>query len=320
MTTTCIICNNLNNHEPFIFHELQFGLGDPFKYQRCANCGSLQLLDPPNDFSKYYPNDHYYSFTEKPEQLKKPGYLRTAKTKHLLYGEKSLVGAILSVGYKIPDYYTWMMRTKVKLDDAILDVGSGGGMLLGKLHRMGFTSLTGIDPFINHEVTKGDIRILKKEIAELNGKFDLIMMHHSLEHMADPVAAMKNAHRLLNENRYLLVRIPVMGNYGWNKYGEHWAGIDAPRHHFIPSETGMRLLGERSGFELTHLEYDTVDYLIWCSEQYKMGIPLYAKESRMVNRKKNPFTAQQIFEYRKILAEANAGNYGDTAAFYFLKK
>lgn len=299
---------------------MQLGLGEEFNYQLCGNCGSMQLLNPPVDLTKYYPNENYYSFNSEIKELKKPGYLRTAKTNYLLYGKNKLTGSILSIGYKLPEFYAWMMNSKAELNDAILDVGCGSGMLLGKLYKMGFTNLTGIDPFINEEHDYGAIKILKKEIADMNGKFDVIMMHHALEHMADPLKAMKKAHSLLSENKYLLVRIPIMGNYGWNKYKEYWAGLDAPRHLFIPTERGMRLLAEQAGFELVKLEYDTVDYLIWCSEQYKKGMSLYAKGSRMLDKKNSPFTKKQIKEYKKILAEANAKNYGDTAAFYLRKK
>jgi SAM-dependent methyltransferase len=301
--------------------ELQLGLGETFTYQLCGSCGSMQLLDPPADFSRYYPNEDYYSFNiGSIKKLEKPGYLRTAKTNYLLYGKSKLLGSLLSMGYKLPEFYTWMIHTHAQINDAILDVGCGSGMLLGKLHKMGFTNLTGIDPFINEEHDYGSVRIYKKEIEDMSRKFDVIMMHHALEHMADPLRAMKKAHSLLNDHKYLLVRIPVMGNYGWNTYGQYWAGLDAPRHLFIPSEKGMRLLAEQAGFELVKLEYDTVDYLIWCSEQYKNGMSLYAKGSHMLDKKNSLFSKEQIKEYKKILADANAKNYGDTAAYYLRKR
>jgi SAM-dependent methyltransferase len=320
VSSPCIICHNPSNNQLIKVKELQLGLGEEFTYQLCGACGTMQLTDPPADFTTYYPNENYYSFKMEMKELKPPGYLRTSKADYLLYGKNKILGSILSIGYKLPEYYTWMLNTHAQLNDAILDVGCGNGSLLTKLYKMGFTNLTGIDPFINEGHDYGAIRIFKKDISEVEGKFDVIMMHHALEHMPEPLKALKKAHSLLNDEKFLLVRIPVMGNYGWNKYREFWAGLDAPRHLFIPSEKGMRLLAEQAGFELVKLEYDTVDYLIWCSEQYKKGISLYASNSRMVNRKHNSFSETQIKEYKQILADVNARGFGDTAAFYLKKK
>jgi SAM-dependent methyltransferase len=319
--SACIICENQDGNKVITLRELQLGLNESFSYQLCNNCGSLQLENPPADFSKYYPNEDYYSFTHGAiTELKAPGFLRVAKTKYLLYQQNQVLGALLSIGYKMPDFAQWMLHTGVKLEDEILDVGCGNGMLLGKLHKMGFNHLTGIDPFVNKEQDFGSVKILRKEIGQMSQRFDLIMMHHALEHMADPLAAMRKAHDLLNDDKFLLVRIPVMGNYGWKKYGEYWAGLDAPRHLFIPSEKGMRILAEKSGFELVRLEYDTVDYLIWCSEQYKNGISLYQQGSHMLDKNKSSFTPAQIQGFKNILAKENANGNGDTAAYFFKKE
>ena len=320
LTSPCIICGNTNNNELFRVKELQLGLGDEFIYQLCGSCGSAQLKNPPQDFSRYYPNESYYSFKMEMKSLKKPGLLRLLKASYILYGKNKLLGNLLSIGYKVPEFYGWMKDSKAQLNDSILDVGCGNGGLLTKLHRMGFTRLTGIDPFIKEGHDYGEIKILKKDIFEVEGKFDLIMMHHALEHMSEPLRAMKKAHSMLNDNKYLLIRIPVIGNYGWQKYREHWAGLDAPRHIFIPSEKGMRMLAKQAGFELVKLEYDTVDYLIWCSEQYMKGISLYADNSHMVNKKASSFSNKDIKQFRKKLAEENAKNNGDTAAFYLKKR
>src|SRR5258708_1012746 len=171
----CVICNNDQDNQIFSVNELQLGLGEEFHYQLCANCGTMQLLDPPDDFSRYYSNEDYYSFKLEMKELKPPGYLRTSKTKNLLYGEKNLVGSLLSIGYKEPEFYDWMRYSHAKLNDAILDVGCGNVSLLTSLYTMGFTNLTGIDPFINEDHNYGAIKIYKKEIHDLQQKFDMVI-------------------------------------------------------------------------------------------------------------------------------------------------
>ena len=320
LATACIICGNDIGNEVFEVKELQLGLNEVFHYQLCKNCGSMQLMDPPADFSRYYPNEDYYSFKMEMKELKKPGFLQQAKSEFLLYGKNKLIGSLLSIGYKTPEQYDWAKNSKAEPGDAILDVGCGNGSLLTRLFKMGFTNLTGIDPFINEGHDYGAIKIYKKEIHELNEKFDLIMMHHSLEHMFEPLKALQKAYSLLNKNKYLLVRIPVMGNYGWQHYRTYWCGLDAPRHIFIPSEKGMRMLATAAGFEIEKVEYDSNNYLIWCSEQYLKGIPLLAAESWSANQGKSLFTKEKIKEFEEKMMDENKKNNGDTAAYYLKKK
>lgn len=319
LAVPCLICQNTQDNTTYTVTELQLGLGDPFLYQRCGACGTMQLLNPPEDFSRYYPNEDYYSFNLKKKKNNSDA-LRKAKTSYLLYGKNKMIGGLLSIGYKMPEYYHWMIGTKAKRDDAILDVGCGNGSLLSNLATLGFTNLTGIDPFINEGVTLGTVSILKKEIYDLDGSFDVIMMHHSLEHMFEPLRAVQKAYALLKKDGVLLVRIPIMGNYGWQQYGTFWCGLDAPRHIFIPSESGFHMLAQQASFTIEKLEYDSSDYVIWSSEQYKKGIPLHAPNSRMVNRKADVFSKEEINVFKKRIAVENARNNGDTAAFYLRKQ
>ena len=320
MTTACIICGNKEANEIFPVKELQLGLDERFQYQLCKNCGSMQLMDAPADFSRYYPNEDYYSFKMEMKELRKPGFIQQAKSDYLLYGKNKLIGSLLSIGYKIPEQYHWAKNSKAHPGDAILDVGCGNGSLLTQLYRMGFTNLTGIDPFINEAHDYGPIKIFKKEIHDMTGSFDLIMMHHSLEHMFQPLKALQKAYSLLNKTKYLLVRIPVMGNYGWQHYKTFWCGLDAPRHIFIPSEKGMRMLATNAGFEIEKVEYDSNNYVIWCSEQYLKGIRLHAAESWSINREKSLFTKEKIKEFQEKIIDENKKNNGDTAAYYLKKK
>jgi SAM-dependent methyltransferase len=294
------------------------GLGDSFEYQRCGKCGSMQLQNPPEDFSRYYPNENYYSFNLE-QKTPIADTLQRAKASYLLYGKNVILGSLLSIGYKMPDYYQWMKATGARRNDAILDVGCGNGSLLSKLATIGFTNLTGIDPFIDADAMLGNIKILKKEIYDLEQPFDLIMMHHSLEHMFKPLDALQKAHALLKKSGTLLVRIPIMGKYGWQHYGTLWCGLDAPRHIFIPSEEAFKLLAQQAGFQLAKLEYDSSDYVIWSSEQYMRGIPLHAPNSRMVSKKASIFSKEEIKLFRKTIAAENRKDNGDTAAFYLKK-
>lgn len=315
----CIICSNEQNNTTHAIQELQLGLKEVFHYQLCSNCGTMQLLDVPQDLGKYYPNEDYYSFNLKLEIKEKPDTLRKIKTDYLLFGKQPILGGLLSIGYKMNELYDWVKYTKAQYNDAILDVGTGNGSLLAKLFNIGFTNLTGIDPFINESKDYGSIKILKQDIFEVEKQYDVVMMHHSLEHMFEPLKALQQVYKITKPGGRALVRVPIMGNYGWKTYGEFWCGVDAPRHIFIPSENGLKQLVTKAGFTIEKFYYDSFDYVIWASEQYKKGMALHDPKSHLINEKESMFTREQLKAFRKKMIGENAKGNGDMAAIYLYK-
>ena len=146
------------------------------------------------------------------------------------------------------------------------------------------------------------------------------MMHHWLEQMFQPQQVLEPAMKITMPGGSVLVRIPIMGNYGWENYGVFWCGIDAPRHIFIPSETQMRLLAENAGFIVEKWYYDSSDYLVWSSEQYKMGMPLHDPKSHMFNKDgSSMFSKEDIKRFRAIMKAENEKGNGDTAVICLRK-
>ncbi len=313
MTTACILCGNTDNNQLYNVKELQLGLDEYFNYQLCGACGSMQLQDVPDNLGKYYPNEDYYSFKLDMQVRSKADTLRKIKTEYLLFGKNKALGGLLSIGYKIPEQLQWMKDTHARYDSAILDIGTGNGYLLARLFQVGFTNLTGIDPFINESHDHGSIKILKKDIYQVTEQYDVVMMHHSLEHMFEPQKVMEQAIKITKPGGSVMVRIPIMGNYGWQTYGTFWCGIDAPRHIFIPSEKQMRALAENAGFVIEKFYYDSSDYLIWSSEQYKKGMALHDPKSHMFNGKDSMFSKEDIKRFRAIMKAENERGNGDTA-------
>jgi len=320
MTTDCILCRNPYNNKLFKVKELQLGLPEYFEYQLCNACGSMQLQNVPENLGKYYPNEDYYSFKLDLHVRKKADLLRKIKADYLLYGKNKILGGLLSIGYKLPEQMQWMKDLRAQYDDAILDIGTGNGSLLSRLFQIGFTNLTGIDPFINEDHDYGSIKILKKDIYAVTEQYDVVMMHHSLEHMFEPQKVLRQAMNITKPGGRVMIRIPIMGNYGWKKYGVHWCGIDAPRHIFIPSEKQMRAMVEEAGFVIEKYYYDSSDYLIWSSEQYLKGMPLHDPKSHMFNKDNSSmFSKEDIKGFREIMRMENEKGNGDTAVICLSK-
>jgi len=316
---SCKVCGNAANNETYSVKEMQLGTRENFIYQHCSNCGAMQLQDIPENLGKYYPNEDYYSFNLGLAVRKKPDALRKLKADYLLHGKQMLLGSLLSIGYKQPDYFDWVKIPQIQFNDAILDVGTGNGSLLLNLYKNGFTNLTGIDPFIDKDIDYGAIRILKKDIFEMQGQYDYIMLNHVFEHMDEPLKVLLQLKSLLHSGKYLLIRTPVMGMYGWQTYKENWVGVDAPRHIIIHSVKSMTLLAEQAGLQLKKVVFDSGPYHLWASEQYKRDVALMAPESYMLNKQTNLFTKADMERFKQIAAQTNATQNGDQAAYYLYK-
>lgn len=314
--TSCKVCQNTNGNELYTVREMQLGFHENFEYQLCHACGCMQLQNIPADLARYYPNEDYYSFTSKLKTRSKPDSLRTLRSAYLLHGRHRIAGSVLAAGYTVPEYMEWVKVPGVQFDDAILDVGTGNGNLLVNLHKNGFTNLTGIDPFMDKDLHHGPIPVYKKDIYSLQGSFDYIMLHHVFEHMDQPLKVLQRLKELLRPGKFLLIRTPVMGHYGWKTYGVDWVGLDAPRHLLIHTVKSMELLAKKAGFEMQKVDYDSTAYHIWASEQYQRNIPLMASNSYMVNKEASVFTRTEIEGFKQIAARSNSEGEGDQASFY----
>jgi 2-polyprenyl-3-methyl-5-hydroxy-6-metoxy-1,4-benzoquinol methylase len=297
---------------------MQLGFREVFTYMECSNCGCLQLLDIPADLGRYYPNDGYYSFHH-PLKQQRPGVLQRIKSSYLLHGKNVLPGRLLSIGYKVPDYYSWVKIPGIKNNEAILDVGSGNGSLLISLARIGFSNLTGIDPFIKTDLKVGTINIYKKNIFEVEGQFDYIMLHHAFEHMEDPLRVLQQLFKLVRGKGYVLIRTPLMDNYSWKKYGINWMDIDAPRHIIIHTLKSLQILASQAGFELRKIVYDGNYMSLIGSDQYAKDIALPDWNSYMKNKKASGYSKKNIRQFKKITEQNNLIKQADQAAFYLYK-
>jgi SAM-dependent methyltransferase len=297
---SCPVCNDARQSATFVARERMYGMPGQFSYAECAGCGSLYLRNIP-ELRSYYP-EQYHGFPGH-----RAGYLEqlTALLRRLrLYGAWSRLVREL--------------RPPLPLDASILDVGAGSGKLLLALSRHGYHNVLGIDPFIDRDVTRADVRILKQTIESTPGSRDLIMFNHSLEHVVDPRKNIEVAISLLRgPESLLLIRIPVV-NDAWRHYGVDWVQLDAPRHTFVPSEMGLRRMAEDFGASVERVVYDSGPFQFWASECYRAG-----RKLDDVWRSKLAMLTQEIAGELRYGARARALNRamkGDQAAFFIRRR
>jgi SAM-dependent methyltransferase len=320
-TSTCRACAEAEFAAGYNAPDTMFGTGESFSYGECGRCGSLTLLDPPDDFAPYYPPT-YLSMTVDPAALgAAPMAAVTVMARSMLRGR----GVAGRVGRVVPVRRVQTMATILesvarvpgRRPRRVLDVGSGSGMVPLAVSLAGGVDVLGIDPF-----AAGDRRLA--EHAELRavtldvvtGTFDLVMLHHSLEHMLDPLAALRDARRLLTDDGVVLVRVPTSSSRAWQEYRTDWIQLDPPRHVWIPSRPGMASLARRADLEIVATYDDSNEFQFWGSEQARRGIPLMDPRSHFVDAKASVFSARELRSFRRRSHDLNRALAGDQTVVY----
>ena len=113
----------------------------------------------------------------------------------------------------------------------ILDIGSGAGKVYQELFQG--DSHIGVDLYERADV-QGDARALpfREQCA------DLVLCIEVLEHIPDPLATLKEAHRVLKSGQYLILTTPLLwGEHDYADY-QRW------------TEAGLRSMVMKSGFTI----------------------------------------------------------------------
>jgi len=313
----CRICNNDKENHCYEVKEMMFGDRGVFRYFQCAMCHCLQIEEIPSDMAPYYP-DSYYSFESLAKRNFISRYLTNLRNKYAVFN-KGIIGKFLYSKYPNISLRS-LSNIKINLNSHVLDVGCGSGRLLFSLANIGFNNLLGVDPFNKVDIQYDNgLRINNETIHDVQGDWDLIMFHHSLEHIVDQQETLKKAANILKPGGTCLIRIPTVSSFAWKHYGTCWVQLDAPRHFYLHSIKSMKILAGKTGFKVYKVTYDSTARQFYDSEQYKMGFPLLDSRSYNQNPSGSLFSKAEIAAFAKKAEKLNMEDQGDQAAFFLIK-
>lgn len=325
---SCRICSNRDDHPTFTVREMMFGTRANFEYFQCKSCHCLQITNVPTDLSKYYPHN-YYSLqgnraTPRHMTISRPrAFLERLRAGNALFGKghrrNKLAAYLVDLPPEINPTGPLLKQCGINSWRAsFLDVGCGSrSWWLGDLKALGFKSLVGVDPHIEHDINEYGVRILKAQIQDINDQYDLIALHHSLEHIPDQIGTLQAVKSRLKPSGHCLIRIPLVSSRVWEIYGTDWVELDAPRHLYLHSLKSIALLGKKVGLELVRTTWDSGPFEFYGSEQYRRDIPLVAENSFWNDPSQSDFTYREMAAFSALALNANQAGRGGRGCFIF---
>src|SRR3989344_4449525 len=103
---------------------------------------------------------------------------------------------------------TWMYKPYINKNSVVLDFGCGGGYILEKLickEKYGVD----INPVARNEARRRGIKVFPtiKSLPQ-DIKFDIIISHHTLEHVDNPFEMLKKLHQKIKPHGKLVLVVP----------------------------------------------------------------------------------------------------------------
>jgi len=147
---------------------------------------------------------------------------------------------------------------------SILDIGCGPGWLLSALDNSNWEKF-GLDVSIiasNNAMKFGKIFNGTLENYHPKIKFDVVVMHHVIEHLDDPIGALKKVHSLLKNRGVFIIGTPNFDSAAAWRYGNRFRLLHDETHVSLFTEDSMHRFLRDHGFKIYKVErpfFDT-DY------------------------------------------------------------
>jgi 2-polyprenyl-3-methyl-5-hydroxy-6-metoxy-1,4-benzoquinol methylase len=208
---------------------------DVFQVCQCNKCGVGFTYPQPNNLDKYYQKQY-----------------------------RKYVGIILLILKVMYGIRSRQWSRLFQQNGAALEIGCGDGYMLHSLKQEGW-QVVGIErtpEMAEFARTNLGLEVYSSGIQEIPSQiqFDLIILFQVLEHIADPVAMLKELTHRLTQDGKLIIGVPNFGSWQRKFAGKTWFHLDIPRHliHFSPESLEMAL--QQVGMTIKTIRYASLEH------------------------------------------------------------
>lgn len=209
-----------------------------FQIVECRQCRLIRLHPQPRpgELHDYYPSEYWFvpgtTVADRLEQW----FRRLVLRDHLGFVERAL--------------------NESEAPGMVLDVGCGDGLFLEMLAERGRPNIAGLDFSLDAATaawTRAGVPVVCGTLSRAPfapGSCAAVTMFHVLQHLYQPAGYLDAARQLLAPEGRLIVQVPNVACWQFLLLGEHWNGIDVPRHLIDFRLADLEALLDNCGFEV----------------------------------------------------------------------
>lgn len=156
----------------------------------------------------------------------------------------------------IPEIIKWVNE---RPGGKILDIGCGPGWFLSSLGSEWDCHGVEISEYASKLASKSG-KIFNGTIEEYTETgFDVIVMYHVIEHLADPVTALKKIKDMMNHDAIFIIGTPDFDSAAARRYGDNFRLLNDPTHVSLFSQDSMSRCLRDLGFHIRYIEFPYFD-------------------------------------------------------------
>ncbi len=261
--------------EPLFSSREMFG-GEAFAVERCTGCGLSRTADDLTEeqLAGYYhyaggadAGARFVGYLEPMMRALRRARLREVRRAHPEPGRALDVGCGRGVMLAALAELGWdVYGTEVDAGVAKSAIANLGARIqVGQIEDLEFTPATARPPLSTgsgQAATGSRQASIGSEQAStsLTTGFDIVTFWHVLEHLAEPLVALRRAAELLAPGGAVIVALPNLDSWQARLAGRHWLHLDVPRHRWHFSPATLSRLADRAGLRLARVQHFSLEY------------------------------------------------------------
>ena len=277
---TCLLCGS---HGVPLYAELRdqlYSVPGAWSYVRCPRDGHLWISPRPviEDIGRAYTTYFTHDSSAAPRPMR--AILREA-AEHILR-EQTFGGParlrrrrMLAWGIRLLPMVEELARSRMMWltrhdGPKLVDVGCGQGDFLMTMQHFGWdcagVELDATAAAIARQRSGSQVTVGRIEDSHFPSEsIDAITANHTIEHLHDPIAFLRESFRILRPGGKLVVVTPNSTSLGHRLFRESWRGLEPPRHLHLFCTKTMRICAEQVGFAVQTLRTTACPAVeIWC--------------------------------------------------------